>query len=352
MEAVVLVGGQGTRLRPLTLSTPKPMLPVAGVPFLTHQLTRLAAAGVDHVVLATSYRSEVFVEHFGDGRQLGLHVEFATETEALGTGGGIRNVASLLTSAPDEPVLILNGDVLSGHDMRAQLALHRDAGADVTLHLVEVDDARAFGCVPTDPAGRVQGFVEKSADPPTNRINAGCYVFRRSVVDGIPEGRMVSVERETFPGLLASGAVVMAYAESAYWLDVGTPRALVRGSADVVLGRVPGALPPDVTASGAAVDGSADIAPDATVGAGSALGPDAVVGSGATISGSILQSGAWVGAGSRVVDSVVGRDARVGDGCTVTDAVVGDGATVGDGNRLTDGARLWAGAELAAGALR
>jgi mannose-1-phosphate guanylyltransferase len=349
MEAVVLVGGQGTRLRPLTLSTPKPMLPVAGVPFLTHQLTRLAAAGVEHVVLATSYRSEVFVDHFADGSALGLEVEFATETEALGTGGGIRNVASLLRSGPADPVLVLNGDVLSGHDMAEQVRRHTAAAAAVTLHLVEVDDARPFGCVPTDPAGRVLAFVEKSPDPPTNRINAGCYVFRRDVIDAIPAGRVVSVERDTFPGLLAAGALLCGYVEPAYWLDVGTPRALVRGSADVVLGRVPGAF---VDRPGEAlVDPSASV-DGARVDGGSSVGASAVIAPGAQVTGSIVLAGARIGAGSLVVDAVIGAGARIGAHCHIRDAVVGDGATVGDGNELTAGARLWTGATLADGALR
>src|SRR4051812_6828488 len=162
MEAIVLVGGQGSRLRPLTLTTPKPMLPAAGVPFLTHQLTRARAAGVDHVVLATSYRPEVFTGHFGDGAALGLRIDYCTEVEPLGTGGGIRTVSELLESGPDEPVVVLNGDILSGHDIVAQVAAHSAASAAVTLHLVRVEDARAFGSVPTDAAGRVTAFVEKS----------------------------------------------------------------------------------------------------------------------------------------------------------------------------------------------
>ena len=154
-EAIVLVGGQGTRLRPLTCRTPKPMLPCAGVPFLTHQLLRIRDAGIRHVILATSYRPEVFTEHFGDGSSLGLELDYATEEQPLGTGGGIRNVSHLLRGGPDEPVLILNGDVLSGHDLAAQFRRHDEQGADVTLHLVEVADARAYGCVPTDGRGRV-----------------------------------------------------------------------------------------------------------------------------------------------------------------------------------------------------
>ncbi|HWB66805.1 MAG TPA: nucleotidyltransferase family protein, partial [Mycobacteriales bacterium] len=194
-EAVVLVGGQGTRLRPLTLRTPKPMLRLAGAPFLSHLLGRLPAAGVEHVVLATSYRAEVFEAYFGDGADLGLRIDYVTETEPMGTGGGIRNVAERLESKPDDPVLIFNGDVLSGHDLTGQLDLHASRAADVTLHLVEVEDPRAFGCVPVDDEQRVTAFIEKSDQPVTNRINAGCYVFARRVIDAIPAGRPVSVER-------------------------------------------------------------------------------------------------------------------------------------------------------------
>ena len=232
----MLVGGKGTRLRPLTLSAPKPLLPTAGLPFLAHQLARAAECGITHVVLATSYRAEMFTEAFGDGAQFGLSIDYVYESEPLGTGGGIRNAAALLRGGPDDPIVVLNGDILSGHDLPAQVDLHRKKEAAVTLHLVPVDDPSRYGCVPTDVAGRVTAFLEKTPNPVTNQINAGCYVFRRSVIDPIPAGQVVSVERETFPGLIEAGAVVMGYAEAAYWLDVGTPEAFVRGSCDVVLG--------------------------------------------------------------------------------------------------------------------
>ncbi len=237
LEAILLVGGQGTRLRPLTIGTPKPLLPTAGVPFLAHQFAKAAAAGVTHAVLATAYRADMFAECFGDGSALGLEISYVQEDEPLGTGGAIRNAAAGLRGGPDSPVVVLNGDVLSGHDLAAQLDLHHKSDAAVTLHLVEVDDPSRFGCVPTDAAGRVTAFLEKTPDPVTNRINAGCYVFRRAVIDAIPPGRVISVERQTFPGLIAAGAVIMGYPDSSYWLDVGTPEAFVRGSVDLVLGR-------------------------------------------------------------------------------------------------------------------
>ena len=182
VDAVILVGGQGTRLRPLTLSAPKPMLPTAGLPFLTHLLSRIAAAGIHHVVLGTSYKAEVFEAAFGDGSKLGLEIEYVVEKEALGTGGGIANVADKLRN---DTVLVFNGDVLSGADLGALLDYHAGHQADVTLHLVRVGDPRAFGCVPTDADGRVTAFLEKTQDPPTDQINAGCYVFRREIIEQI-----------------------------------------------------------------------------------------------------------------------------------------------------------------------
>jgi mannose-1-phosphate guanylyltransferase len=351
VEAIILVGGQGTRLQPLTLRTPKPMLAFAGVPFLTHQIARLRSAGVERVVMATSYRPEVFAEHFGDGCQLGVRIDYVTETEPLGTGGGIRNVAHVLESGPDDPVLIANGDVLSGHDIAAQLELHRRRGAQVTLHLVEVEDPRAFGCVPTDSNHRVTGFVEKSPDPITNRINAGCYVFARRVIDAIPAGRPVSVERETFPNLLADSALVLGYVDNAYWLDVGTPAAFVRGSADVVRGVVASpALPGPVGES--LVHPEAAVDPTAVVRGGSVIGAGARIGAGAHICESVLDEGVEIADGATVDRSILGPRASVGAGTTVTDAVIGAGARIGARNELAGGVRIWVDAVIADGAIR
>lgn len=345
-EAVLLVGGQGNRLRPLTISTPKPMLAVAGVPFLTHQLARLAAAGIKHAILGTSYQPHVFVEHFGDGADLGLELEYVTEVEPLGTGGGIRNVADRLRSEPDEPVVVLNGDVLSGHNLDAQLAEHERSRAAVTLHLTEVADARAFGCVPLDRTGRVTAFLEKMDNPVTNRINAGCYVFTRSVIDHIPAGRPVSVERETFPELVAAGARIQGYVESAYWLDLGSPDAFVTGSADLVTGLAPSPALPGPVGESLVLPG-AEVAPDAVLRGGTTVGAGCRVGAGTVLDASVLLDGAVVGAGTRVRRSIVGRGATVGEGCVLTEAVVGDGVRVGAGNELLAGLRLFPGAVLA-----
>ena len=349
MEAIVLVGGQGTRLRPLTLTTPKPMLPVANVPFITHQLLRLSAAGVTHVVLATSYRAEVFAAYLGDGAQLGLTIDYVTETDPLGTGGGIRNASAALRGGPDAPVIVLNGDVLSGHDIRAQVELHNASAADATLHLVVVDDARAFGCVPTDTDGRVTAFLEKMPQPVSNQINAGCYVLRRNVIDEIPADVVLSVERQTFPELLAAGARVQGYIESAYWLDVGTPAAIVQASADLVRGIAPS---PAVTSPGPALVDETAQCVGADVTGGSAIGADAVVAAGACVDGSIVADGAVVDRDAQVLRSAIGAGARIGAGTRVVDAVIGAGARVGALNELAAGARVWPEVELPDRAIR
>jgi mannose-1-phosphate guanylyltransferase len=218
-----------------------------------------------------------------------------------------------------------------------------------------VVDPSRYGCVPTDAAGRVTAFLEKTPEPVTNQINAGCYVFRRSVIDQVPAGQVVSVERETFPGLISAGAVVMGYAEDAYWLDVGTPEAFVRGSCDLVLGNMPS---PVVPAMGGEflILGDARAAAGALLAGGTTVGAGAVVGPGAVVEGSVIFDGAVIGAGAVVRHSIVGRDATICGsetrdgtliGAAVLDGVVvGDGAYVGPGNELTAGLRLWPGTRL------
>ncbi len=337
VEAVVLVGGRGTRLRPLTLSAPKPMLPTAGVPFLAHLLSRIRAAGVRRVILGTSYMAETFAKEFGDGEDLGLELVYVVEDHPLGTGGGIRNVAEHLTA---DNVLVFNGDVLCGTDLRAVVDTHRCTAADVTLHLVRVPDPRAYGCVPTDASGQVQAFLEKTEDPPTDQINAGCYVFRRSVIDAIPAGRPVSVERETFPGLLEAGARVSGHVDNAYWRDMGTPADLVHGSADLVRGVAPSAALPGPTGE-ALILPEAKIADDALVFGGSTVGRGVTIGAGARVDGSMLFDGAVIAAGAVVEQSVVGAGARVDEGATLRDTVIGDRAVVGAHCELRRGMRVW-----------
>lgn len=340
-EAVLLVGGQGTRLRPLTVNTPKPMLPVAGVPFTVHQITRARDAGVRRIVLATSYRAEVFAE-FIEGADLGIEIVIATEEEPLGTGGAIRHALTHLESGPDDPVLIFNGDVLSGVDLEGLLEAHIRSASDVTLYLTPVEDPRAYGLVPIDADGRVQAFLEKPSTPEeivTDLINAGCYVFQRSIIEQIPAGRVVSVERETFPGLLAAGARVQGVVDRGYWLDLGTPLAFVQGSRDLVLGRAPSAA---VARTGEllVLDG-AQIDDSACVDGGSSIGRNVVIEKDAHVSGSVIFDDAVIAAGARVSGSIVGAGARIGEACELDGVVVGDRAVIGARNELREGARVW-----------
>ena len=348
VDAVVLVGGKGTRLRPLTLSAPKPMLPTAGVPFLAHLLSRIRAAGITHVVLGTSYRAEVFEQYFGDGAEFGLDLEYVVEDEPLDTGGAIRNVYDRLRA---DDAVIFNGDILSGADLGALVGSHRDTGADVTLHLQRVDDPSRFGSVPTDETGRVTAFLEKTPNPPTDQINAGCYVFRRSVIEGIPAGRRVSVERETFPGLLERGAHVHGFVDASYWLDVGTPEAFVRGSADLVRGLAPTSALRGPAGEALVLDG-ANVMPGAEVTGGATIGAGSEIAAGARIVGSVLFDRVFVDEDAVVEDSVLGVGSRVGKGAVLRGVVLGDGASVGAGCELLSGARVWPAMALADGSIR
>lgn len=348
VDAVVLVGGMGTRLRPLTLSAPKPMLPTAGLPFLTHLLSRIANAGIEHVVMGTSYKAAVFEQEFGDGSKLGLQIEYVVEDEPMGTGGGIANVASKLRH---DTAVVFNGDVLSGCDLGALLESHSASDADVTLHLVRVGDPRAFGCVPTDSDGVVTAFLEKTQDPPTDQINAGCYVFKRAVIDEIPKDRALSVEREIFPGLLTEGKRVCGYVDATYWRDMGTPEDFVRGSADLVRGIAPSPALTHQRGEKLVHDG-ASVAPGALLIGGTVVGRGAEVAGGARVDGAVIFDGVKIGAGAVIERSIIGFGAHIGPRALIRDGVIGDGADIGARCELLRGARVWPGITIPDGGIR
>jgi mannose-1-phosphate guanylyltransferase len=297
---ILLVGGMGTRLMPLTRDMPKPMLPLAGLPVTEHQLLAAKRAGITTIVLATSYLSEVFIPYFGDGSKWGLDVRYAVEETPLGTGGAIKNAAAALnlTAGSDEPIVIFNGDVLSSHNLGKQIQQHVANRADVTLHLTHVDDARAYGCVPVDENGRVTAFLEKMENPITNTINAGSYVFHPSVIETIAANTVVSVERDVFPALVAAGKKIYGYVEDAYWLDIGTPRALLAGSKHLVGGEFK-------------ADATSAIAVSATLQDGTSVGERCNVDENVLISGSIICAGVDVGAGSEIRNSFVAPGSHV-----------------------------------------
>ena len=321
---ILLVGGFGSRLMPLTKNTPKPMLTIAGLPVTEHQLAMARKAGITTIVLATSYLSELFTPYFGDGSKWGMKLLYAVEEVPLGTGGAIANAALMLNT--DETVVVFNGDVLSSHNLTQQIRQHESNDADVTLHLTPVTDARAYGCVPINSDGRVTDFLEKMNNPITNNINAGCYVFKSEIVKSIPLKTKVSVEREIFPTLISQQKRVFGFLDDSYWLDIGTPKALLKGSCDLVQGLADSSalLMAEVDRHDrqGLVMASAVVNENAIIEKGSCIGAGAIVGSGSQISGSIIDRGAVIGSGAIVVDSFVASGAVVASDAQISASFV------------------------------
>lgn len=319
-SAILLVGGMGTRLKPLTNKLPKPMLPVGGVPFTEHQIVKAREAGISEIVLATSYLAEVFKPYFGDGSAFGIKIKYAVEEVALGTGGAIQNAAALLS--PTDQVVIFNGDVLSAHDLTAQIKFHEQMQADVTLYLTHVTDARAYGCVELLPDDRVKSFIEKSANPPSNLINAGCYIFNRSIIDAIPVGQVVSIERESFPQLLAADKKIFGFVDTSYWLDIGTPAALIKASRDLITGEITSPATP-AHAGDSIISADAVIAKGSKISNGSFIHPKVVVESESEISGSIIGEAVLIGEGCKVIDSFIAPNCKIPAGTVVINNYLG-----------------------------
>ncbi len=317
MRAVVLVGGEGTRLRPLTLTTPKQMLPVGGRPMIERVLAHLAAHGIDEAVLSLGYRPDAFTEAYPEASCAGVGLTYAVEPEPLDTAGAIRFAACF--AGFDETFVVVNGDVLTDLDVRGLVAFHQDRDAEATVALTPVEDPSAFGVVPTDADGRVSGFIEKPSPggAPTNLINAGTYVLEASVLARIPSGRRVSIERETFPALVRAGRLY-ALGSAAGWVDAGTPATYLAANLRYA------AEPP----SGNGIAATASVT-------NSVLGGGVTVGAGAGVEGSVCFDGVVIDAGARVRSSIIGRGTRIGAGAVVTDlSVVGDDLEVPPGARL------------------
>jgi mannose-1-phosphate guanylyltransferase len=322
VRAVVLVGGEGTRLRPLTLTTPKQMLPVGGRPMIERVLEGLAVHGIDEAVLSLGYRPDAFIEAYPDGKCAGVRLHYAVEPEPLDTAGAISFAAR--DAGLRETFVVANGDVLTGLDVGALIRFHADRGAEATIALTPVEDPSRFGVVPTDAQGRVIAFIEKPPpdEAPTNLINAGTYVLEASVVDRVPTGRRVSIEREIFPAMVAEGHL-FALACDGDWVDAGTP-------ATYLAANLRYAGPPPA---------SCRVAPGASV-QSSVVGEGVVIAEGASVVGSVLLDGVSVGARAQVRASIVGRNSRIGDGAEIGElTVVGDGATVEAGS-VVRGARI------------
>lgn len=323
LDAVILAGGLGRRMHPLTQDLPKPLLPVGLHTLLEHQVASLAEVGVERVVLATSYRAADFTEVVRSLRTKGIDLTTVVEETARGTGGGLRGAMQALPGAGT--VVVLNGDLLTGHDLRTQVDTLQFAPSEVLVcvHVREVPDARAYGCVLTDDRGRVTDFVEKSPDPPSRIVNAGTYVVRHQLAAEIPEG-IVSLERQVFPALAARGAL-LAHREDAYFLDVGTPAALVQANRDLVLGAGPSWLVRTGPEARALIAPGALVDPSASIVGGSVVHTGARVARGARVDGAVVLTDAKIGPDAVVSRSVIGREARVGSGARVVDTAIGTG---------------------------
>ncbi len=331
MIAVVLVGGRGTRLRPLTDTIPKPLLPIVDRPLLEWVLGGLGRHGIDEAVLSLGYRPDAFRDAYPDGTCAGVRLRYAVEPEPLDTAGAVRFAATV--AGVDGRFVVVNGDVLTDFDLTALVRFHEDAGGEATIALHRVDDPSAFGVVPTDDRGRVVAFVEKPSrdEAPTDLINAGTYVLEPGVLGRIPPDRPVSIEREVFPAMAADSVLYAAPDGGAYWLDTGTPGDYIQAQQDALegcLGEVPRAIHPD-----AAIDPGAEIHR-------SVVGAGAVVAAHCVVEASVVMPRATIEADAAVRFSIVGPGARVGRAASVLGmTVVGAHASVADGESLT-GARV------------
>jgi NDP-sugar pyrophosphorylase family protein len=349
MRAVVLVGGEGTRLRPLTLTTPKSLLAIANQPFLERQLGWLESHGVDDVVLSLGYLPDAFTRHFPDGRCGGVRLSYAVENKPLGTAGGIRYAAGDI----DERFLVCNGDVLTDLDLGSMMRFHESSGAEATIALTEVEDPSAFGVVPTRADGEVVGFIEKppAGLAPTNWINAGIYVLEPTVLKRVPPRVNVSIEREVFPRMVETRGSLFAFSGRGYWLDIGTPEKYLQAHADALAGQLGAEPAPGAVEGPAGIWRQGDVAvdPGAVLEAPVLLGAGARVASGATVEASVIGPGSAVGAGARVERSVLHAGAHVCDRSVVTDSVLGADSTLEREGELTDLTIVGAATSIAAG---
>ena len=360
MQALILAGGEGTRLRPLTSTIPKPVVPLVDRPFIAYMLEWLSSHGVEEVILSCGFLADGVRQVLGDGRTLGMRLHYVEEPEPLGTGGALKLAEDLL----EERFFMLNGDVLADLDLTAQLEQHERTGARATLALVGVDDPSAYGLVRRNPDDSVREFVEKPRPEQidSNLISAGAYILERDVLDGMaPAGTNISIEREVFPTLIDRG--LFGYEASGYWLDIGTPDRYLQGTYDILEGNVTTQIGRRLRESGltlttqARIDG--EIVAPSIAGAGSVVEKNAVVGGrtvlgrnvtvcdGARVESSVVLDGSSVGAGSTVSCAIVGPGVAIGERCQIEgDVVIGEGARIGPNNVVAAGARIFPGVEL------
>jgi len=361
MKAVILVGGEGTRLRPLTCNTTKAMVPVLNKPFLEHLISYLKGHGITDIILALSYLPHQIRNYFGDGDALGTRLVYLIEEPPLGTAGAVKNAESLL----DEPFLMLNGDIFTDLDITAMIDFHRERKAEATIAVTPVDDPTAYGLIETDAEGRITRFLEKPSweEVTTNMINAGIYVLEPDILAQIPPQKEVSIERETFQQLLAQGEPMYAYSSSAYWLDMGTPDKYLRLNHDLLVGKAPSLI--GVSGGGESqIDPSAEIEGPVLIGEGcviergvrikgpAVLGPECEVAEGTAIEGAVLWHNSHVGKKALLRNCIIAANSQIQEESQVLDnCVLGDNVVVGRNSKLAQGTKIWPDKQIAPGTI-
>jgi mannose-1-phosphate guanylyltransferase len=364
LQAVILVGGEGTRLRPLTSTVPKPVVPLVDRPFIAFMLEWLRGHGIDDVIMSCGFLATSVRNVLGDGSGLGVRLRFVEEPDPRGTAGALKYAESLL----DERFLMLNGDVLTDIDLSAQLAQHEATGAQATLALVPVTDPSAYGLVHLHEDNSVRDFVEKPSPDAidTNLISAGAYVLERDVLELVPAQRKVSIEREVWPLLVGKG--LYGFPSRSYWLDIGSPQRYLQGTFDIIEGNVRTAVAERLAGDWLAIDDSADvrgrvippavlergvsIAEGAHVGSLVVLGEDVKIGAACSVERAVILNGSEIADGCVLRDCIVAAGCRVGAGSRISDgAVLGEGVTIGAKNVISRGARIFPGVALPDGAI-
>src|SRR6186713_835734 len=321
MKGLILAGGKGTRLRPLTINTPKPVVPVANAPFLLYQIDLMRSAGIDEIILSLSYQPRKIEDLLKDGSDYGVTIRYAVEGTPLGTGGAFKNAEEQI----DSTTVVFNGDVLTSLDLNATIARHRAARAVATLVLTPVENPSAYGLVETDPDGKVLRFIEKPGPDEvttTNNINAGVYVLEPSVLKYMPKGEPYSFERGLFPTLLEKKELVQSFVLDGYWIDIGTPQKYLEVHHDILAGRfrstrVPSSVVPENGSSGATVDAKSIIDSDVTIRAGarienSVIGRKCKIGESVHIVDSVIWPGTTIDAEARISGSIIGKGCMIG----------------------------------------
>lgn len=369
MKAVVLVGGEGTRLRPLTLTTPKPMLSLVNIPFMEHTFRMLKRYGISDIILATGYLPEVFKSYFGQGERLGINITYVVEEKPLGTCGAVKNVEQHL----DDTFIVFNGDVLTGLNIGELVEYHQSKKALATITLTWVENPTAFGLVTFEESGKVAGFLEKPSwdQAVTNWVNAGTYVLEPEVLSYAPEGQDYSFERGLFPTLLTKGKPVYSFCSNDYWVDIGNPRNYLLAHHNILYGKVPFDFEGEEIEPGVWVGEDTKVEEGATLFGPTAIGKNCLIEKGATISSlnsigdnckistgalieeSVILSDTIVGELNVVKQAVIGQDVYLGTRVRITDeAVIGDKTTVGDGNHLLKGIKVWPNTRIESRAIR